>query len=88
MERCIVEESLFDGIFEDIIAYLSEKSGKEIPEWHSYKLDYVEYISPNRRYHVTLLKGPPKYPGKVVAHIAVDVIPEAENVIVLIKWKL
>lgn len=95
MERTyIVEECLFDDLFDDVIAYLQEKSGKEIPEWRTYELDfveYIEYIYPIRRYHVTLREGPPEYPGKVVAHISIEILIEAvegeEKAVIFIKQK-
>lgn len=88
MERTyIVEESLFDDIFEDVIVLLSDKSGEEIPEWRSYELDVVEYIPPIRRYYLTLHKGPCEHPGKVVAYVTIDIfIEEEKEAEVFIKW--
>lgn len=86
IKKYIIENLFDDVLLYDVMKFLAEESGKEIPKWTSYGIHKIEKEYPITRYHANLHEGPLEKPGEVVAKATIDIVANEGTVEILVEW--
>lgn len=87
MIKTYIIENLFDDVsLYDVLQFLAEESGKEIPLWASYGIYEIENIYPLTRYHANLHEGPVENQGKIVAYATIDIVAGENKAEVFVEF--